>query len=170
MTHSLSIHDAARKIHKEDWETYEMLKDGRLQGRIPGDGSGVKMPEVDCDSIDEYLANQRKPKAAPTAVPVQSVIDAGQGSNVRDWQPEEDRVLLKYDTGESALAAYRDAFPRSKRTDKAITNRWSQVRVAAGYRKRQPAQHRKKPAVPAWRTWFHRIMGWLPWRKSTVGV
>jgi hypothetical protein len=62
------------------------------------------------------------------------------------WLPDEDIVIAAIDTdGKAAVRAYRKAFPKSPRTDKAIKLEWSRIRCDAGQRKRPPCARPIKP-------------------------
>jgi len=159
MTPHISIHEASHRLHKTDAETFELLKQGAFAGN-----ADLPFPTVDPLSLDQYIMNNRDPKQRTILDDRLEYVPACEAWEKTAWDPVlEESVIKDCLTGAAAIAAYRAAFPRSTRTDKAITNHWSKLRHPV-------PQPRKKAERAGWRTWFRRLFGWLPKRRaSTAG-
>jgi hypothetical protein len=94
-----------------------------------------------------------QPSSVPVGkIPVREMKDQNVPSidnliHCRDlWLPDENIVIADIDTdSKAAVRAYRKAFPKSPRTDKAIKLQWSRIRCNAGLRKRPPCARPTKP-------------------------
>jgi len=124
MTPRISIHEASHRLHKTDAETFELLKAGAFAGN-----PNPPFPTVDSISLDQYILNNRDPKQRTILDDRLEYVPACELWEKTAWDPVlEESVVKDCLTGAAAIAAYRAAFPRSTRTDKAITNHWSKLR------------------------------------------
>jgi len=156
MTSQICIDEAARRLHKTREETFALLEDGAFAGTPE-----AKFPMVDSLSLDQYILNNRDPKQRTILEEVKDMyIPPCEEWDRTQWDMREESVVKDCLTGAAAIAAYRAAFPRSTRTDKAITNHWSKLRHPV-------PQPRKKAERAGWRTWFRRLFGWLPKRRAS---
>ena len=165
MPETISIHEAARQLGKEDVEVLQMLRREELSGLLPEKDRHIKIPAVYQISVDEHLARKSEELRHQTKLDAVQVPDECippcEAWEKTAWDPVlEESVVKDCLTGAAAIAAYRAAFPRSTRTDKAITNHWSKLRHPV-------PQPRKKAERAGWRTWFRRLFGWLPKRRAS---
>lgn len=155
----ICIDEAARRLHKSRDETFELLKNKAFAGT-----PDAQFPMVDPLSLDQYIMNNRDPKQRTILEEANEYIPPCEIWEKTAWDPVlEESVIKDCLTGADAIAAYRAAFPRSSRTDKAITNHWSKLRHPV-------PQPRKKTETKGWRVWFRRLFGWLPRRAKAEGA
>ena len=157
MTPHISIHEASHRLHKTDAETFELLKQGAFAGN-----ADLPFPTVDPISLDQYIMNNRDPKQRTILEEVKDMyIPPCEEWDRTQWDMREESVIKDCLTGAAAIAAYRAAFPRSTRTDKAITNHWSKLR--------HPVPQPRKGATKRTKGhWYDPILRAIGWRRHPV--
>lgn len=118
MIASISIHEAAHRLHKSPEETLELLKNKAFAGN-----PDLKFPTVDPLSLDAYIQNNRHPAQRPL-IPANAEEIAARAA----WTEPEEAVIRECQDRYEAIAAYRLEFPNSKRTPYAVGKHWYRMR------------------------------------------
>lgn len=137
----ISIAEAARRLHKDQLETFTLLKQGAFAG-----SPDERFPTVDPLSLDAYIRRSR-PKDQRPLIPPNPLEIAARTA----WSEEEETVIRDCRDRYEVVAEYRAWFLDSCRTDEAIWKHWWKMQ-----------NRMKKTETKGWRVWFHRIMGYLP--------